>query len=77
MTIWQSQFQVEKTASASYHIFAKMKRFRPQTTMTAVTVDEGIEGYRNEALEWRLKTANVLEIPHHIVSFKELYGFHS
>ncbi len=50
-------------------------KYRPQTTLTAVTVDEGINGYRDEALTLQQICCKQLEIPHHIVSFKELYGF--
>ena len=64
-----------KDSLSLLHILAKMKRRRPQTTLTAVTVDEGIKGYRDEALEIAAKNCQKLEIPHHIVSFKELYGF--
>ena len=38
-------------------------------------MDEGIKGYRDEALEIAASNCKKLEIPHHIVSFKELYGF--
>ena len=55
-------------------ILAKLKRVRPKTTLTAVTVDEGIKGYRDEALEIAAANCKKLEIPQHIVSFKELYG---
>lgn len=64
-----------KDSLSLLHILAKLKRFRPKTTFTAVTVDEGIEGYRNEALEIAAANCKELEIPHHVVSFKELYGF--
>src|SRR5208283_2527636 len=37
-----------KDSLSLLHILAKQKRFRPKTTLTAVTVDEGIAGYRNE-----------------------------
>lgn len=57
------------------YILAKMRRYRPQTRLTAVTVDEGIKGYRDEALEIAVNTCNQLNVPHHIVSFKELYGY--
>jgi len=57
------------------HILAKLKRFKPRTNITVVTVDEGIKGYRNEALEIAAENCRQLEIPLHIVSFKELYGF--
>ncbi len=64
-----------KDSLSLLHILAKLKRFRPKTLMTAVTVDEGIEGYRNEALEIAAANCKQLEIPHYVVSFKELYGF--
>ena len=64
-----------KDSLSLLHILAKLKRYRPKTTLTAVTVDEGIKGYRNEALEVAAANCKKLDIPHHIVSFKELYGF--
>jgi uncharacterized protein (TIGR00269 family) len=64
-----------KDSLSLIHILAKLKRFRPKTNLTAVTVDEGIVGYRDEALELAAETCRKLEIPHHIVSFKALYGF--
>ena len=64
-----------KDSLSLLHILVKLKRFRPKTTLTAVTVDEGIKGYRDEALEIAAANCKKLEIPHHIVSFKELYGF--
>jgi uncharacterized protein (TIGR00269 family) len=64
-----------KDSLSLLHILAKLKRFRPKTSITAITVDEGIKGYRDEALEIAAANCKKLEIPHHIVSFKELYGF--
>jgi uncharacterized protein (TIGR00269 family) len=64
-----------KDSLSILHILAKMKRSRPKTHFTAVTVDEGIKGYRDEALEIAASNCKQLEIPHHIVSFKQLYGF--
>ncbi len=64
-----------KDSLAILHILAKIKRNRPKTTLTAVTVDEGIKGYRDEALQIAAVNCQKLEIPHQIVSFKELYGF--
>ena len=64
-----------KDSLSLLHILAKLKRSRPKTNLTAVTVDEGIKGYRDEALEIADSNCKELEIPHHIVSFKELYGF--
>ena len=64
-----------KDSLSILYILAKLRRFRPKTTLTAVTVDEGIRGYREEALEIATKLCKKLEVPHHIVSFKELFGF--
>ncbi len=64
-----------KDSLSLLHILAKLKRFRSKTTFTAVTVDEGISGYRDEALGIAEKNCKDLEIPHHFVSFKDLFGF--
>ncbi len=64
-----------KDSLSLLYILAKLRKHRPQTTLTAVTVDEGIKGYRDEALAIAAATCQKLEVPHHIVSFKELYGY--
>jgi len=64
-----------KDSLSLLYILAKIRKYRPKTTLTAVTVDEGIKGYRDEALEIAAKTCKKLEVPLHIVSFKDLYGF--
>ncbi len=64
-----------KDSLSLLHILAKLRRYRPKTTLTAVTVDEGIKGYRDEALEIAAVNCRKLEVPHHVVSFKDLYGF--
>jgi uncharacterized protein (TIGR00269 family) len=64
-----------KDSLSILHILAKLRKYRPKTTLTAVTVDEGIKGYRDEALTIAADQCKKLEVPHHIVSFKSLYGF--
>lgn len=49
------------------------KRF-PRSRLTAVTVDEGIEGYRGEAVRIARDQCIKLGVDHRIISFKELYG---
>jgi uncharacterized protein (TIGR00269 family) len=63
-----------KDSLSLLHILAKLQKYRPKTTLTAVTVDEGIKGYRDEALDIAIKNCETLKIPIHIVSFKELFG---
>ena len=64
-----------KDSISLLHILAKMARLRPKASLVAVTVDEGIKGYRDEALAIAAANCKKLKIDHHVVSFKELYGF--
>jgi len=57
------------------NILAKIERKFPKSKLFAVTVDEGIKGYRDEAVEIAKENCNKLGIKHLIVSFKELYGY--
>jgi uncharacterized protein (TIGR00269 family) len=63
-----------KDSLSLLHILAKLQKYRPKTTLIAVTIDEGIKGYRDEALDITMKNCKKLDIPLHIVSFKELFG---
>jgi uncharacterized protein (TIGR00269 family) len=64
-----------KDSTSLLHILAKMERLHPKASLVAVTVDEGIKGYRDEALSIAAANCKTLGIEHHMVSFKELYGF--
>jgi uncharacterized protein (TIGR00269 family) len=64
-----------KDSLSILHILAKLQKHRPKTTLTAVIVDEGIKGYRDEALGLAEENCKKLEVPLHVVSFKSLYGF--
>ena len=64
-----------KDSLSLLEILAKMESKFSRTKLTAITVDEGIAGYREEALEITAKTCKRLRIPHHLVSFKRLYGY--
>ncbi len=57
------------------HVLAKMERRFPEAELRAVTVDEGIEGYRDEALKLAVKNCRELGVEHTVTSFKELYGY--
>jgi uncharacterized protein (TIGR00269 family) len=64
-----------KDSISLLHILAKTERAHPKASLVAVTVDEGVKGYRDEALEIAAANCKTLGIEHHVVSFKELYGF--
>ena len=55
-------------------VLAKLENIKPKASLFAVTVDEGISGYRDEALEIAKGSCKKLDIEHHIVSFKGLFG---
>jgi len=64
-----------KDSISLLHVLAKMERFRPKASLVAVTIDEGIKGYRDEALKIAETHCKKLGVAHHVVSFKALYGF--
>lgn len=43
--------------------------------VVAISVDEGVEGYREEALDHASALVKELGVPHLTVSYKELFGF--
>ncbi|MEM3765516.1 MAG: TIGR00269 family protein [Candidatus Bathyarchaeia archaeon] len=57
------------------HILSKIERVYPKASLVAVSVDEGIAGYRDEALKIAAENCRMLGVEHNIISFKELYGF--
>lgn len=64
-----------KDSVSLLHILAKIERDYPKASLLAVSVDEGIAGYRDEALKIAGENCKKLGVEHHVISFKELYGF--
>lgn len=63
-----------KDSSVALHLMHKIFGDRPDIKLVAVTIDEGIEGYRNYSIERTLKLTKELGIEHIVKSFKEEYG---
>jgi len=63
-----------KDSVSLLHILAKIEKAFPKASLCAVTVDEGIRGYRDEALKCAVKNCRKLGVEHTVTSFKELYG---
>jgi len=57
------------------HILTKIEKAFPDAALSAVTVDEGIKGYRDEALKVAMKNCQKLDVEHVVTSFKEMYGY--
>lgn len=64
-----------KDSVSLLHVLAKIEWRYPKASLVAVTVDEGIRGYRDEALEIAAENCKKLGISHHVISFTELYGY--
>ncbi len=64
-----------KDSVSLLHILSKIERSYPKASLVAVSVDEGIAGYRDEALKIAEENCRKLGVEHHIISFKELYDF--
>ncbi|MEM2123226.1 MAG: tRNA 2-thiocytidine biosynthesis TtcA family protein, partial [Candidatus Bathyarchaeia archaeon] len=56
------------------YILRKIEEGYPEARITALAVDEGIEGYRGEALKLAESFTNSLGVNLRVISFKELYG---
>ncbi|MEM4699428.1 MAG: TIGR00269 family protein [Candidatus Nezhaarchaeales archaeon] len=45
------------------------------TEVMALTIDEGVEGYRDEGIRHARALAEGLRVPHYVATFKEEYGY--
>jgi uncharacterized protein (TIGR00269 family) len=63
-----------KDSVALLRILSKLERRFPPARLVALTVDEGIAGYRGEAISISRDLCNALGIEHLVVSFEELFG---
>jgi uncharacterized protein (TIGR00269 family) len=63
-----------KDSVSLLHILARIERRHPKARLVAVTVDEGIRGYRDEALKIAEENCEELDVEHCVVSFKEMFG---
>ncbi len=46
----------------------------PDVSLTALTIDEGIAGYREETVDSAVRLTRHLGVSHHIISFPDLFG---
>ena len=63
-----------KDSLSLLHILAKMENKYPKASLVSITVDEGIKGYRDEALNMVENNCKKLGIANHTVSFADLFG---
>lgn len=64
-----------KDSVSLLHILAKIEREYAKAELVAITVDEGIKGYRDEALKIAEENCRKLGVEHVTVSFRKLFGY--
>lgn len=57
------------------HILTEIEEKFPRAELIAITVDEGIKGYRDEALGFVKNACEHLGVESLVLSFKELFGY--
>jgi len=57
------------------HVMKQIEERFPKSSLIAITIDEGISGYREESLVIARRNASQLKIPHFVFSFKEIFGY--
>jgi len=55
-------------------ILCKIEKRYPHAKLAAVTIDEGISGYRDEAISISAELCRDLGVEHYVTSFAELFG---
>ena len=63
-----------KDSSAVLYVMKKIFGKRSDLEFFAISVDEGIPGYREESLKIAKKLCERFGIPHHVFSFREEFG---
>jgi len=63
-----------KDSAVLLHILHKIEANFPKSELIPVTIDEGIKGYRDQALEAAKKLTKSLDLALEVISFKDLFG---
>ena len=63
-----------KDSTVLLYILNHFKRRFPKNKLTAITIDEGIAGYRDSCISVTKSTSEELQIDHKILTFEEIYG---
>ncbi len=63
-----------KDSLTTLYVLNKITKPQRTTKLTAIAIDEGIKGYRDETLEFAKKVCKELKIPLKITSYKKEFG---
>ncbi len=56
------------------HVLVKLEDRYPNSKISAISVDEGIQGYRDEALQIARKACEHLGVEQTVISYRDLFG---
>jgi cytoplasmic tRNA 2-thiolation protein 1 len=56
------------------HMLNEIEEQYPRSELVAVSIDEGVEGYRDEAIAIATEACQHLGVEHHVLSFHDLFG---
>jgi uncharacterized protein (TIGR00269 family) len=57
------------------HLMKRIEEKFPRSSLLAITVDEGISGYRERSIEIAKKNALALGVSHSVFTFKDIFGY--
>ncbi len=63
-----------KDSTVLLHVFHELFGKRPDIKLVAITIDEGIRGYRPRSLPVARKNCKKLGVPHYVVSFQKEFS---
>ncbi len=64
-----------KDSVACLHLLSKVAAKNPKLELAAISIDEGIAGYRGSALDICKEVTTQLDVPWHTTSIKDLAGY--
>ncbi|MDP6458063.1 MAG: TIGR00269 family protein [Candidatus Bathyarchaeota archaeon] len=64
-----------KDSIALLEILHTLQQAHPRSTLIAISIDEGVGDYRDEALRLATQATKRLGVEHHLTSFKKLFGY--
>jgi uncharacterized protein (TIGR00269 family) len=64
-----------KDSVSLLHVLRELTAGRPDVKLAAITVDEGIAGYRDSALDLCRRVTDEWDVPWHVVRTKDLAGY--
>jgi uncharacterized protein (TIGR00269 family) len=63
-----------KDSLVTLHIINGLFSKRPHVDVAAITVDEGIQGYRDKSVPFAIKNCEELGVKHYLISFQDIIG---